>query len=289
MTVTQKLVEWVESAPTENEQVFRRVIHIVLDAISKLDDRKYELVMKGGILMAIQYQTSRFTRDIDFSTSRHYSEFKETQQDFLDKLNTEINNSSQHLGYGIQCRVQASKVKPREEGNYQTLHINVGYAIQGDTRNMQRLSNGQATSVVSIDYSFNEIIGETGHLQIGNSSVVKVYGEKTLIAEKLRAIIQQENRHTRRRQDIFDLYVLFSEHPYPEEKHQELLKELVDKSHSREIVARKDAMRSDVVYQRSKEEYSNLASEIDGDLPEFDLAYETIRDFYESLPWSDLQ
>jgi len=37
--------------------------------------------------------------------------------------------------------------------------------------------------------------------------------------------------------------------------------------------------------RRSEREYGQLAVEVEGELPPFDEVYETVRDFYESLPW----
>lgn len=39
------------------------------------------------------------------------------------------------------------------------------------------------------------------------------------------------------------------------------------------------------IIKRSKAEYDNLISEISGDLPPFDQAYASVKDYYESLPW----
>ena len=61
------LAQWVATAPDE-QRGFREAVHIILAAIGKSADLSSRMVMKGGLLMAIRYDSTRFTRDIDFST-----------------------------------------------------------------------------------------------------------------------------------------------------------------------------------------------------------------------------
>src|SRR3546814_15247359 len=62
---------WVEAAP-EGQQRFREAVHIILDSIGHSQNLQAKMVMKGGLLMAIRYDSSRFTKDLDFSTPDLY-------------------------------------------------------------------------------------------------------------------------------------------------------------------------------------------------------------------------
>src|SRR3546814_6229251 len=64
---------WVEAAP-EGQQRFREAVHIILDSIGHSQNLQAKMVMKGGLLMAIRYDSSRFTKDLDFSTTDLYTE-----------------------------------------------------------------------------------------------------------------------------------------------------------------------------------------------------------------------
>src|SRR3546814_15398354 len=63
---------WVEAAP-EGQQRFREAVHIILDSIGHSQNLQAKMVMKGGLLMAIRYDSSRFTKDLDFSTTDLYT------------------------------------------------------------------------------------------------------------------------------------------------------------------------------------------------------------------------
>ena len=123
---------WVEQAPTENEGDFRKAVHIILHTLATTTPSGCRFALKGGILLAIRYEGSRFTTDVDFSTSDTYSQ---THVDnLLDRLNSEIPLVIENLGYGIACRIQGHKVHPRpdqEERDFFTLQIRLGFARQG--------------------------------------------------------------------------------------------------------------------------------------------------------------
>ena len=63
---------WVNATTSEGQRNFRPVVHIILDAIASTAKLRVDMVMKGGVLMDILYNTSRFTTDLDFSTTRHF-------------------------------------------------------------------------------------------------------------------------------------------------------------------------------------------------------------------------
>ena len=74
MTVTIDLDSWVEKSRDGLEKEFRQAVKCVLEIISKSIELSSLMVMKGGLLMAIKYQSPRYTRDIDFSTQKTLAE-----------------------------------------------------------------------------------------------------------------------------------------------------------------------------------------------------------------------
>lgn len=63
---------WVQQAPDKPQRGFREAVHIILESIGRSQHLHARMVMKGGLLMAIRYDSSRYTRDIDFSTTAPY-------------------------------------------------------------------------------------------------------------------------------------------------------------------------------------------------------------------------
>lgn len=53
--------EWVDQG--QDQKPFRETVHIILAAISGSDELRASMAMKGGILLALGYQSSRYTKD----------------------------------------------------------------------------------------------------------------------------------------------------------------------------------------------------------------------------------
>jgi hypothetical protein len=279
------LEEWVAAATDERQKTFRSVVHIVLAAISASHELKPAMVMKGGVLMAIRYATGRHTTDVDFSTAVHYREFAAGQAQFIQRLDAAIRQAAETLNHGIACAIQGTEVQPRAEGNFQTLRIRIGYANKSSPGAMKRLAAGGSAQVVQIDYSFNEIIGDVDFLGVDGDLEIQTYSETTLLAEKLRAILQQEERQRSRRQDIYDLHYFLTHWGMDRDRAERVLRLLLDKAASRDLVIDRNSMAAAAIYERSRREYAQLAPTIEGELPPFDTAFATVRDYYEALPW----
>jgi len=280
---------WIGAARTDSERSFRRVVHIILNAISSQHELQSQMVMKGGILMAIAYHTGRYTKDIDFSTPKHYSEFQAGKEQFIENIENAIKLAAATLPYGFACAIQSSEVRPGEAGNYQTLHLTVGYASRSNPGAMKKLAGKQAAQVVKIDYSFNELVGDLGMIDANGDENLQTYGQLTLIAEKFRALIQQgsagRQRGSSRGQDIFDLHSLLTQSPPSIEAQSHLVELLIEKSSARDVIARQNSMSEELIQQKSRTRYDSLVDEIDGQLPDFDKAYAFVRHFYEEMPW----
>ncbi|WP_414440644.1 nucleotidyl transferase AbiEii/AbiGii toxin family protein [Burkholderia sp. 22PA0106] len=277
--------DWVTGAADAREQAFRNVVHIMLSAIGASHELKPVMVMKGGVLMAIRYATGRHTTDVDFSTQAHYREFAAGQDAFIERLNAAIRQAAEALNYGIACGIQSTDLQPRAEGNFQTLRIRIGYAPKGNASAMKRLADRQSPQIVQIDYSFNEIIGDVDFLGVDGELEIQTYSETTLLAEKLRAILQQEERQRSRRQDIYDLHYFLTHWGADRERIERVLRLLIEKAESRGLRIDRQSMAAPAIRERSQREYADLAPTIEGELPPFDVAFTTVRQYYESLPW----
>lgn len=62
---------WVASAP-DRQRHFREAVQIILTAIGTSTALRSKMIMKGGMLMAIRYESTRFTKDADFSTHARF-------------------------------------------------------------------------------------------------------------------------------------------------------------------------------------------------------------------------
>jgi len=276
---------WVEKETNSELKQFRQAIHTILYAIANSQDLKDIMIMKGGILLAIQYNSSRYTRDIDFSTSIKFSDFD--KDSFLEKFENSLVYAIETLDYDLDCKVQSHEVLPSNKPNATTptFRLKIGYAEKGSNKH-KRLLAKNSPNVVQLDYSFNEITKELDTIKLTDFAVISTYGLVDLVAEKFRAMLQQEVRKRARRQDVYDLYFLIKNY-YSELKNKEaaILNSLIEKAASRQLEVEKNSLAQPAIRNRSKLEYPTLKDEIEGELPDFDEIYNEVNNFYESLPW----
>ena len=280
--------DWVNEGGSHKE--FRQTVHIVLSAISGSTELRMNMVMKGGILMALAYQSSRYTKDIDFSTSTRRDQF--SIEDFRKTLIEALARAVERSGYSVTCRVQKMEQQPPgPERTFPTIRVNIGYANRGKQSEMNRLRAGRATRIVQLDYSLNEPIIDTDVYILGDDDKILTYGLVDLVAEKYRAILQQKGceRGRVRRQDVYDIHVLLVHHAglFADLRHERILASLQEKSRARGLIVRRAGLRDPEIRERSRREYATLAEEIEGDLPDFDEAYAVVQAFYEGLPWNN--
>lgn len=277
--------QWVLAAPDQQQRLFRQAAHCLLLAIAQRASVLPEMVMKGGVLLAIRYHTGRMTRDVDFSTRALYRDFAPKQADFIVQLDRALGSAAAALPYELQLRVQSCQVQPRADGQFQTLKIKIGYAVAGNARALDRLNKGQSPQILSLDYSFNEEIHDIE--RIGDESLqVEAYGEFTLIAEKLRAYLQQEERDRERGRDLYDLWWVLKERRFTEMERKRLLAIIRSKAASRGISVEQGSLARPALIERAERSFDALRLQVDV-LPEFAAVFAVVGGFWDALPWGD--
>lgn len=269
--------DWVNDARDTDRLEFRQAVHTILLAIA---ESKLQMIMKGGLLMAIQHRSPRFTADIDFSTDQ-----SPTKKEIETDLNHSLRLAVELLDYDLDCRLHSCKrFPPNTQSRFGSFKIKVGHAYKG-TRKHQYLQRKASPDVVEIDYSLNEPISNVEPLIVAPNATILTYAVEDLIAEKFRALLQQEQRKRFRRQDVFDLHFLLSQNELSEQQKQIVFDSLQRKAKARQITPRRDSLDNSEVRRRAKAEYHSLADDVAGELPDFDMAYDLINGFYKSLPF----
>lgn len=275
--------QWVE-AEDKSTREFRQAIHTFLLAISNSKELRTKMIMKGAILLAIEFHGNRYTKDIDFSTSEKAAEAN------IDRILAELSQglviAVDSLPYDLNCKIQSWEMRPSaKEATFPTLQIKIGYAYKGSKKH-ERLIQQKCPTVLAVDYSFNESNVEIDTLELTSGIQVKAYSLADLVAEKFRAILQQSERDRFRRQDPYDIYCLKKEGFLENnDLRPRILESLILKSLSRNIEAKQSSMRDKEIIRRARREYPTLADEIKEELPPFEEVYETAREYYETLPW----
>lgn len=278
---------WVEAAAGyPSEYMTRRVMRIVLFAVAHSPLLSSRMVIKGGVLLALGYGTDRHTRDLDFSTDRQIQEVD--AQEVLEELGRVLDEAARYLAEPIFCRVQSHRVEPpRSDASFPTMRIRVGYAEQGQKQHRRMVQGRDSSDTVLIDLSFNERTCIASSITMDGQELA-AYSLFDQIAEKYRAIIQQvgDRRNRVRRQDAYDVYsVIVKGYLSTQEDKATLLAVMREKFAARDVPCEKKTIDEPEIKKRSRKEYQRLQHEIDGELPDFDKVFDTVREFYLSLPW----
>lgn len=278
---------WVEASradPTRYRD--RQVTEIVLTAIGLAPSLHTNLVLKGGAAMALAFKSTRVTGDVDFTSMVEPAELAEK---LTPELNELLPKTAIKLGYlDLLCQVQSVKKMPRaenfEDHDFPALRVRIGSAKRG-TAEAARLAEGKASRVLDVEISFRDHVYTFQELNLMGAGVaVRAFTIHELVAEKLRALLQQPVRKRNRRQDVYDIAFLIDDHDFSDDDKATILTTLIEKCRSRGIDARQDSMDNPEIKQRAQADWDTLALEI-GDLPPFDERFALMRDLYTSLPW----
>ena len=282
---------WVEASradPTRYRD--RQVTEIVLTAIGLAPSLHANLVLKGGAAMALAFKSIRVTGDVDFTSMVEPA-------DLAEKLTPELNDllprTAIKLGYlDLLCQVQSVKKMPRaenfEDHDFPALRVRIGSAKRG-TSEAAKLAEGKASRVLDVEISFRDHVYTFQELNLQGAGVaVRAFTIHELVAEKLRALLQQPVRKRNRRQDVYDIAFLIDGHDFDDDDKTIILATLIEKCRSRGIDAKQDSMDNPEIKQRAQADWETLALEI-GDLPPFEERFALMRDLYVSLPWGSIK
>ncbi len=278
---------WVEAARA-NPTLYRdrQVTEIVLASIGLAPSLRTTLILKGGILMALAFKSNRATTDVDFTAQADPHGFDKLLVDELDAL---LTKTAIQLGYlDLICRVQTIRKMPRARNfadhDFPALRMRIGSAKR-HTGEEKRLGAGQAIRVLDIEISFRDQVYDFQTLNLTDAGIaVRAFTIHEIIAEKLRALLQQPIRDRYRRQDVYDIAFLLDGHGMTAEDRGRILQTLLAKCLSRGITPTAGWISDPEVIRRARADWETLQLEIPG-LPPFDERYAKVRDFYRSLPW----
>lgn len=266
----------------------RQATEIVLSAVGSLPGYGSRIFLKGGILMAVVYESPRGTADIDFTTDLQAS--PDLPGKLRDALNRELPRAAARLGFPDSVlRVQTVREQPRrfETPNlrYPALDLTVAYAKRGSNLE-RRVLVGQGTQVIKLEVSFNEPVHAIEIVRFGaEGPSFSAYTLTELIAEKLRALLQQVTRNRYRRQDVYDIAFLAERFALDDGERAAILEAFLDKCAARGITPTIDSIGDSGVKERARSEWDTLRQEI-GQVPDFDECFGKVDALYRALPWN---
>jgi hypothetical protein len=271
----------------------RQASEVILFAIALCPDLQPYLLLKGGTLMGIAFDSPRQTTDLDFTMT---SDPINTDKDQVRKaLNRFMKLGCDATGNDhLELAVQQCDWKPRPNANanhrFPALELSIGYAERHGNAH-RRLLSGTSPNVVRIDVSFNEPESRIQILEIDSDLKLLAYSWIELVAEKFRALLQQvhKDRPQReakmRKQDVYDIDRLITKIDVGSLQKAELLLAMQQKCRSKEIEPEENSFDDPELKALSERGWKDLILEVD-ELPDFEDCYARVVAFYRSLPWT---
>ncbi len=166
------------------------------------------LVFKGGNALDFVWQPNRSTRDLDFSVDMATVTARLDAEHWRGLFTPSLAVSSRDLGLVLQVQ-SVRQQPPGLEKTFATYEIRVGYALPDEASLLARLRQGQpSTRVIPVEISINEAIGDDEVVDLDTTHRLRVSTLEDIVAEKLRALLQQRIRGRTRRQDLLDVAVI---------------------------------------------------------------------------------
>lgn len=280
---------WVESSRQDPSLYQKRqVTEIALTAIGLSSTLNQQLVLKGGAVMALAFKSDRVTGDVDFSA---IPEPKELESILVGELNNYLPKAAIKLNYpSLICKVQSVKKLPKplnfEEHQFPALLIKIGYATRG-SKDEAKLAENRSTNTLELEISFRDQVYAFQELNLTEGmAAIRAFTIHELIAEKLRALIQQPIRNRARRQDVYDISYLIETNQLGDVDLHEIHQTLLRKCETRGITPVADTMDDPEIESRAKSQWHTLALEL-AELPPFEECFAKMHSLYKSLPWND--
>ncbi|MFN8591181.1 MAG: nucleotidyl transferase AbiEii/AbiGii toxin family protein [Thermomicrobiales bacterium] len=230
--------------------------YAVLLAISRVRPLREGLVFKGGNALDFVWQPNRSTIDLDFSVD-HASSLAMPDAGTIDTLlKRGLPGAMTRLGVALVVH-RVRQNPPGTDRNFVTFEVKVGYALPDESRLLRRIEHGESSPrVIKVDISVNEPIGEATLFALGPDVHVRVATLEDILAEKLRALLQQPIRNRQRRQDLLDIAVVLRQNsPLDRIRISRFLQE---KAAARDVLVTRSAFHHPDVVERAMADYAEL-------------------------------
>jgi predicted nucleotidyltransferase component of viral defense system len=270
---------WARSnGMTVAEAQFRFAQYGILQAVAGSRALSQVLAFKGGNALDFFWQPNRSTRDLDFS-SRDSTLTAEWLRVTLTPSLDLVSRST-----GVLYRVQKmERQPPGPDRSFITFDGKIGYALPDDRRNRLLIQQGKVSkATVPFEVSLNEPICRIVEVDIASSNLLQVCQLEDIVAEKLRALLQQPLRNRHRPQDVLDICVVARENPGLD---LDLTAEfLLEKAKARDVPVSRAAFHQEEIRRRASEGYSELRETTRNAFVEFEEAFASVLSLVDRLP-----
>lgn len=278
-----ELRHWAtEARITVAEARVRFAQYAVLRGIASYRPLREALVFKGGNALDFVWQPNRSTRDLDFSVDATRLRGTMDRARLAALLADALAISTRALGVSLRVHGVAQQ-PPGADKTFVTYTARVGYALPDELALRDRLNAGlPSTQVVPLDISLNEPICADEEIAIDTIRRLRVSTVDDIVAEKLRALLQQRLRNRERSQDLLDLAFLIRERP--ELGLERIAAFLLIKAVAREVPVSRRAFHDPELAVRARRSYALLEQTTRVAFIPFDEALTILWGFTDRLP-----
>ena len=240
------------------------------------------LVFKGGNALDFVWNPNRSTRDLDFSAD-HLADYDDINENSLKiSLLQALAPVSRSLNMSFAIN-RVEQQPPGVDKNFITYTANVQYALPDQASLRKRIASREIVAqVIPVEVSLNEPICADERVAIDTNLNIRVSTPEDIVAEKLRALLQQPIRDRTRPQDLLDIAVLLQE----TERLDPLLiaDYLARKAEARNVSVSRAAFHDDELARRAEEGYAELEHSARRHFIPFRTALTTLQELVSQLP-----
>ncbi|MFN8513367.1 MAG: nucleotidyl transferase AbiEii/AbiGii toxin family protein [Chloroflexia bacterium] len=235
--------------------------YAVLRAVTGSRTLSELLVFKGGNALDFIWQPNRSTTDLDFSADMTMLADDWDPDILIEQFRVPLIPALDAVGrtLGVRLRLQKFVKQPPTGRKFATYAASIAYALADEQRNRERIERGEPIAATSpLEISLNEPICADERIDLHGTFRLRVSTLEDIVAEKLRALLQQVLRNRTRRQDLLDIAVILkSGQPLDPTRIAEYLQR---KAAARNIPVSRAAFRDPALAERAQQDYAALAA-----------------------------
>ncbi len=251
---------------------------VVLNCIASHPVAKKGLVLKGGNALRFAYHSPRSTKDLDFSVDA--DGIPDDADELRGALNDALTFARRRFNVKAKCqRVRRNPMDPM--ATRPTYDVAIGYQFPTD-RYFHNFENHQFSTVIPLEITLNDLVCATE--EWAGVAGLRVCSLEDILAEKLRALLQQRTRNRNRWQDVYDIGMCMRRPGIDRGNIAEYLKQ---KSSIREIEVRKSNFDDDIRERAAVDYDRGVGSQAPQHVIPFDVAWQAVISLVQSLDIPD--
>lgn len=257
----------------------------ILRAIASSRTLSSALVLKGGNALDFVWQPNRSTIDLDFSVDMGALEQPPSEALIRRLFEPALDISTRDLAVAFKV-YKIDQQPPGPNKTFITYRVKIGYVLPDEKAALARMQKGiPVSTTIPVDISLNEPICSDAKVDVAGTFRLRVSEIEDIVAEKLRALLQQRIRNRFRRQDLLDIAVTWRSHPEIDLARVSAF--LLEKAKARGVPVSRAAFFDPALAERARESYDGLRKTTRAMFVPFDEALDILRKLVTALDIPD--